>query len=35
MGQLELKDEPDDAKDMVELIRELLIEGIKEFEGVE
>ena len=34
MGELEIKNEPDEANDMHELMRELLIEGIKEFEGV-
>jgi hypothetical protein len=35
IGELELKNEPEEAKNMPERIRELLIEGIKEFEGVE
>jgi hypothetical protein len=34
MGELELTSQPDEANDMLEVINELLIEGIKEFEGL-
>jgi len=34
IGEIELTNEPDEANDMLELIRELLIEGINEFEGM-
>jgi hypothetical protein len=34
-GELEIKKLPDEDNEMLELIRELLIEGIKEFEGAE
>ena len=34
MGELELKGQPDKANDMLEMINELLIQGIKEFEGL-
>ena len=32
IGELELKGQPDEANDMLEIINELLTEGIKEFE---
>ena|SRR6188472_2524728 len=34
IGELELKGQPDEANDMVEVINELLIQGIKEFEDL-
>ena len=34
MGELELKGQPDEANDMLEVINELVIQGIKEFEGL-
>jgi len=34
IGELELKSQPNEDNDMVEAIKKLLIDGIKEFEGL-
>jgi hypothetical protein len=34
MGELEIKAQPDATNDMLEVINDLLIQGIKEFEGL-